>query len=73
VQLSLENPVIGKLQAESVYPPTYFVRGLEVAWLAFRGSELNAEAVEAEIATLAQWVNESMERRPRTAFWKKRF
>jgi hypothetical protein len=68
-----KNGLLQALANEAIYPPTYFISGIEAAWKAWRDHELDDAGVKTELELLFQWVDAVDNSRPVSPFWRKTF
>ncbi len=67
---NIGNPLVNILENDSIYPPTVFVRALEISWIAWRDGRLDDEKLQQEVQQLCVWVNEVSLSKPKTDFWR---
>ena len=60
-------------EADSIYPPAVLARMLEKVWRSWRGSELDASGLEAELRLVEEWLNVITRAKPHSEFWKNYF
>jgi hypothetical protein len=68
-----ENPLIQLLELDKVFPPSNFIKAIEMVWFDWIYDKVSNEQIQSSIQSLVDWLNFITKTKPGNDYWADKF
>jgi hypothetical protein len=68
-----KNPFVHELETNNVFPPSNFIKAIEIAWVDWIRAKLSDSQLKSALISLIDWLNSITKSKPDNNYWADKF
>jgi len=68
-----KNPLVQELEANNVFPPSNFIKVIEIAWVDWIKDKISDDQLKSALISLIGWLNNITKNKPDDDYWTDKF